>query len=217
MSFFIENLAKKISHADQLPADDPDRKKGMEISNLFSSMVDFLRNFESIPNKKINALASLFWDLVGNNICPVAVTNVPTLSFWGEYQSSESLAMILLPENFLQMVKEDDVMQLGAILSAASKAKDYWNRKFVGYNETTANSDARAYTYETEMFLLCPPTWKPNSYQQKIIERFPFGLRSAPAGLHYESRPYPDTLGDLEATGPFPLDLQAIIQNNKKN
>jgi hypothetical protein len=206
----FKEIFPEILHVDNME-NNSEKEKNLVICSLFTLMVDYLRNPKNVPNSEINKLAALFWDLVGNKICPCGVTNVSSLSFWGEYkgESKETVAFIFCPPNWLEMVQNDLTMQFCAIISVASKAKDYWNRKYVGFNETLENSQKRAYSYETEFLSILDQRHELNHYQRSILKEYPQGMRSV-VNLHYESRPYPSE----DAYGPFPIDINKLNSEN---
>jgi hypothetical protein len=150
---------------------------------------------------------ALFWELVGNRICPTAISFVPTLSFWAEARDGELIAFILCPQNWVQMVKADPIMQLGGLVFNASKAKDYWNQKVPGLTDTDEDSMERCWSYEAEYLnyvSALKPSFAPNDYQKKVMDKYPNGLRSARPGVHYHSRPFPGE------GPPFPVDVHGL-------
>lgn len=213
MDFYIKKLLSEFVHVNNMNDVDPRRQIGIQNSNLFTTMVDLLRNGTEVQNVEINKLGALCWDLVGNNICPFTMTSVPSLSFWSEYNSKTqaSVAFIMCPEKWIDLVKENHFMQFGAVVCAASKARDYWNRKLTS-NEELMNSNKRGYAYEAEFlkFALSKEKFKLNEYQLKVMNHYPNGLASLENSLRYESRPYPDDLTDIDAKPPFPVDIGAF-------
>ena len=205
-SFLLDELFQgQCKNIDELSADHPLLKSGKLAGNTFTLLVDFLRS-PTNKNQSVRSLMGLFWDLVGNRITPTAITNgVPTLSFYAERMDGRFNGFVLCPENWCQMIKEDFSMHLGALVFNASKARDYWNLKLVGMCPTSDKDNKatfiRAYSYEAEL-LLGLPDLKPNEYQKKVLNDFPFGLDTpGVSDFHYQSRPYPSE------GPPFPFDV----------
>ena len=170
----------------------------------FSDLVDVMRQNKHVPIPSINKLMTLFWKLVGNKICPVASTNVPTISFWCEIQRKnnipKSIAVILLPPNWHDLLIADPFLQMGAIVFVASQAKDYWNGKFGPL--TKKEILIRAASNEAELlhfFKRTAPKFIANEYQQQILEKFPLGISSEKT--NYDGREYDGIFP------PFPINF----------
>lgn len=177
---FQEFFGKELAHANDLPPGSSDAELCKRTSDAFTAMVDKLRTSSYIDLQPINELAGLFWNLVGNQVSPVAIsTGVPTLSFWCEIRQESSLAVVLCPPN--------------------------WNRKFEPGNSKEVRK--RAWSYEAELLRYFEQNaldFEPNEYQQHILREFPQGIASA-SHLHYQSRPY--RYGDGP---PFPLNIDTL-------
>lgn len=191
-----------------VPPADPRWKNGKLTEETFTAMVDRLRRCSCPP---IKDLTGLLWKIVGERIAPAAIMEgVPSMSFWCEVKKGEMFATIICPMNWCEMLKNDPHMQMGAIVFNASKAKDYWNQKVVGLDDTEESSTGRAWAYESEFLLHCQsdPSFSPNPYQRHVLGKFPKGVSSAPSGLLYPGRAFPDDVLDLMAAGPpFPVDV----------
>ena len=149
------------------------------IQDEFSDIVDVMRKNKYIDLKSINELATLFWRLVGNRICPVAISDVvPTLSFWCEIKPDKRCAFILLPEKWHDILIENPHYQMGAMIFAASHAKDYWNDKYLEGRQQVLD---RAFSSEAELlhhFSKNVLGFKPNDYQKQIMDKYPKGMKS---------------------------------------
>lgn len=192
------------SLAAELGSDDPVFKKHKLMESEFSDLVDVMRQDKWLPLPAVNTLMTLLWRIVGNKVAPVAMNpNVPTLSFWCEIQRSRSLAVIMIPDNWHDMLVEDTHMQMGAMVFAASQAKDYWNHKFVPSSKKDVHD--RAWSAEAELlhyFARTAPDFKANDYQMKIMEKYPKGIASVDA--HYVGREYDGVFP------PFPVDVNSF-------
>lgn len=197
------------SFADELGIDNPEFKKNKLMESEFSDLVDVMRKDNWLPLPAINTLMTLFWRIVGNNVTPVVMNpSVPTLSFWCEIHQSvghqnRSLATIMIPHNWHDLLVEDAHMQMGALVFAASQAKDYWNHKFP--SSTKKEIHDRAWSYESELFhyfVRTSPGFKANSYQSKIMEEYPNGIASVDS--HYVGREYDGVFP------PFPIDVDSF-------
>jgi hypothetical protein len=203
-SFLLHNLFQPRnidSLADEKGSDDPEFKKYMLMQEEFSDLVDVMRKDKWLPLPSINTLMTLFWRVVGNKVTPVAMTpNVPSLSFWCEIRGGRSIAVIMMPKNWHDMLVQNAHMQMGAMVFAASQAKDYWNHKF-GISSRQEIHD-RAWSSEAELlhyFARTAPDFKANDYQQKLMEKYPKGIASV--DTHYVGREYDGVFP------PFPVDV----------
>lgn len=191
-------------HIENLSKDDPRYSAGKAFEVKFTTMVEGMMDPSQLPLPAINSLMRLFWRLVGNKIVPSAMGGVPTLSFFAEIRSHKSAGMVICPEDWLDKVQEDPYYQMGALVFAASQAKDYWNHKFVPGSRNEIH--ARAWSYEAEWlhFLAAtdPAGFKPNAYQQKIMNEYPQGIASEPS--NYEGREYDGVFP------PYPVDVGRV-------
>ena len=184
-AFFAEG--KRV---DKLAADDPVRVKGVEIGEMFTSGVAFLANL--FPNASIRKLMGLVWNIVGHRITPVALgPEVPSLSLAVMGSKLAAQAIILTPHNWIDMVKADPLLQMGALVYVGSQAVDFYNGKTVEDPKTTV---LRSKAFEAE-FLLTLNNVIPNlvfdTYQQSVVDEMPLGL-STPSVLPllYTSKPF---------------------------
>ena len=176
------------SHISSLKGDE--LKSTTLIQDEFSDIVDVMRKNKFIDLKPINDLMTLFWRLVGNMICPVAIADsVASLSFYCEIKADKRMAVIILPEKWHDILIADTHYQMGAMVFAASQAKDYWNDKFIeGKKEEVLE---RAYSSEAELLHYFANTvlgFKPNDYQKYVMKKYPEGMKSS--NLHYLGRAY---------------------------
>lgn len=197
-SFLEEVIGKDFSEAtiNDLSPTDLLAVAGKKIERVFDQMVDFLRSPEKVQNKSVNELVALLWRLVGNKIVPAAVGNLTvkdSMSFWCEGKNDRTIATIIVPTTWIDKIKSDSHMQMGAMVYNASKAKDYWNLKLYRNQAEAQEGHKRAMAYESELlnFFKKDPFWLPNEYQKQVLEFFPSGISSpAAAGLIYPGRPF---------------------------
>jgi hypothetical protein len=198
-------------HINNLKHDDPIWKNGKMFERTFTELVDRLRDPNKTKNDELNKLMSLTWRLVGNHIVPVAtLEKIPTMSFFAELTNNEMAAFIVCPPHWCEMLRDDLYMQVGALVYNSSKARDYWNRKIPGHVITKEESHQRAMCYESEWLRFCQlndPSFKPNTYQGQVLAKYQ-GVVDMPPEMVYDSRPFPDTIGEVVLSGPpFPVDV----------
>ena len=174
-------------HVQNLPKDDPLRAKAIRLGDAFTEAVRFLKVI--VPNPTINKLGSLLWDIVGNQVIPVAIgPDVKTLSVAGYKQGTTIKAEIIVPLEWEKMWKEDTLMQMGAVVYTGSKAIDIFNGKL------DSSLMERAKMYEAEFLLTAlkdVPDADLNDYQKEVVASFPQGIKSKDAKkLLYEWRPF---------------------------
>ena len=184
----LSALLKPGICAEELPAGDPIKDLADNLGSLFTEAVGFLKT--ALPNPELRKFGALVWDIVGNRVVPVGVgPNVPTVSFAGYKQGPVVHGIILLPPFWNKMIKEDPVMQLGAVVYSGSKAIDFYNNVI-----DAGTLDPRAELYESEYLRTVKqiaPDYEFNAYQKKVIAKYPAGLDSeGAASLKYESKPF---------------------------
>jgi hypothetical protein len=162
------------------------------MENYFTMSVDFLRSV--FPNPIINERMAAVWDIVHYNIAPVVLgPDLPTIHFAALATVAEPAkghAMFILPFKWLDMVHEDPLMQLGALVFTGSQAVDFYN-EIIRSEEDSRKSNQRGRAYEAEFLLTLQKGGATlNEYQKKTLVEYPEGLASpAAAGLQYTSKP----------------------------
>ena len=158
----------------------------------FFTLVDFLRIPQRFPNKDINLIATLMWELMRSMEVPIAFDQwgIPSLLFTAVADANSVNPLLILPRNFLSQVREDVVMQLGVTAYMASQCRDYYAGNITGGNSGEVNLRARAFEAETLLTLQRMASqegvrlnWNP--IQQSILQESPQGLASLPAHLNY--------------------------------
>lgn len=201
---FIKELFES-HHINRLNSDDPEYKEGKTIEAEFSDLVEVMQKSKFFPLPLVNDLMSLFWDLVGQKITPVAIVNmVPTPTFMcsvkGDGKKETTFAMVLVPTNWHDMLVSDPYMQMGALVFLASKAKDYWNNKFHPSVYNGEEIVERAQFCESQLlhhFSKTREDFKPNEYQIYVMGKYPLGCSS---DNDYVGRNYDGVFP------PYPLD-----------
>ena len=166
-----------IGHENDLPDDEPLKLIGQNASAMFTYLVDVLRSPESFPNKHINDLMRLTWQLVGNDIVRFAVMNDPklqTIHFYYEQQGSQIIQCFVVPLDFANRCVQQRIFMMGGMVYNSSLMRDFWNKR----HDDELRMD-RALSYESEFYRTLTNKegeFKPNEYQQQVIHRFPNGL-----------------------------------------
>jgi|SRR6478609_3528744 len=160
------------------------------IERVFILGVDFLMS--QFPNPAINRLMSVVWDVVGQKVAPVCYgIQVPVLSFILGGVKMAPQAMIATPANWVEMVNQDPLTQLGALVYVGSQAVDYANERFL---EERPNVLLRAKAYEAEYLETVKslsPSWKPACTQASTLSEFPKGILTPKAHkVLYSLRPF---------------------------
>lgn len=159
-----------------------------------------LRMTAAKANKSMNSirtkdLMSLVWDLFGKNIVPVAVYDgIPSLSFVivGVKNKATRRGIVLVPTNWVEITHEDPIGQAGALVFVGSQARDYYNGKLYGSEDSKETKD-RALAYEAEYLLtaLKESKFELKQYQKDILKQFPQGVNTPEAQrLLYTSRKF---------------------------
>ncbi len=162
---------------DELSEDNELKAKAMAITQTFDKSVDYMR--EEFPDEGVRNLMTWMWRSIGNKITPSALTPaVDSISFWVEAKQDGLIGMVLIPENWLEMVEKDANMQLGALVFTASQVWDYTEVLKTGNVGVLVDSQgmiARACRWEAR-YLRQLREWDPeyelNEYQRHVLERF---------------------------------------------
>lgn len=181
-------LFAPATFAEELKPEDPVRVLSDDLGALFTEAVEFLKS--TFPNPELRKFGELLWDIVGNRLVPVAIgPNVPSVSFAGYLQGSVMRGLIILPPFWKKMVKEDPIMQLGAVIYSGSKAIDFYNNIL-----DAGTLDPRAQMFEAEYLRTVKreePSFQFNAYQKQVLANFPKGLDDEKAAPYrYESKPF---------------------------
>ncbi len=163
-----------------------------ETVKTFDGLVDFLRDPKEFPNQEINKLVTLMWRSIGNKFIPVAIDtkgSLSTFSFLATVQDGKDSGMFILPRTFVDRVREDIVMQTGAVVYMGSQARDFYTGHI---RDSKTDIQARALAFEADTLLTLQNMAKMehqpmqlNQYQQQVLAQFPQGLRSLDERLNY--------------------------------
>lgn len=163
----------------------------------FDGLVDFLRDPERFPNRRINETVTLMWRLIGNKDIPVVLDKwgFPSLSFAVVGNKANKMPLFIMPVDFIDQVREDPVMQLGIVTYMSSQARDYYAEAIRHGASDVVNRRARAFEAEALLTLEKMSSeegmdlyW--NELQQSILSEFPYGLASLPSDLDYHTPEY---------------------------
>lgn len=169
-----------------------------QTTTAFDECVDFLRDPEKFPNREINQITGLMWNIIGNKDIPMTLDvtgRIPAFVFMVVGKGEEVKPLYILPRNFLLSVDLETAQQLGVISYMASQGRDFYLNKVQVGNSGQINT--RAQGYEAEALLTLQKMaenegikieWYP--LQQEILGRFPQGLKSLPLGLAYPTPLY---------------------------
>lgn len=186
---FLEVLHALTTPNMKFPKDLPDGDAlvllGQLCSDVFTGGVDILRNS---ANSHISDLMSYAWDVFHNHHALLAIgPKVPSLSITAAIQrDGNSRIIVIPPHDWPDMVQQDNVHQMGAIVFVCSQVVDIYNRRVVS-KETKSEMVKLATSYESEFlhFVLDLGHDKFNEYQQGVMKEFPNGLDTS---LLYERK-----------------------------
>ena len=191
-------LERFINSLKSTPRPDNEKKEHAQIVKTFDSMVDYLRTSENFPNSEINKLSTLMWRLIGNKHILVALDpsgNIPTISFAVLGSVDNQTPIIFLPQNFLDQVRDNPSVQLGAIAFTASQCKDYFMGNVTGSNGQEIQT--RAYANEAETLKTMSDIAKSEGvtlnfteYQNIVLTNFPNGLECLDSNIQYPTPEY---------------------------
>lgn len=168
----------KVEKMDQ---GSEEAKRANRLEKYFTSGVGAI---QLIQNPIFPPFARYVWDVFHYRYV-VAAVGAPVKSVTFAVMNHQ--AMILLPLDWEQMIKDEPLMQLGALIFSGSQAVDYYNGLFAPGVITHASRDVilkRAKNYEAE-YLRTLSLAKMNSYQEKVLKECPVFDTS----LLYELKP----------------------------
>jgi hypothetical protein len=173
-------------HVNDLPTDNPERLLGENLGNTITTFVGHLAR--EFPNPHVNTLMVHVWNLFGSRTVPVAMYEVPTMSFVVVGSMEDPQPILLVPQSWLLRGVLEPTMAVAALVFCGSQAVDFYNGLLLTDRETCMS---RAAAYEAEFLLTTQKNWpetKFNGYQRSVLEKFPTGL---PDHLRYEMKPTP--------------------------
>lgn len=149
-----------------------------EMEHCFTTGAAFLR--VAFPNERVKNLMNFVWDVVGGQRVPVVLgPRVQSISIAmigtkdaATKEVTGTRAVIMLPQDWLAKIKENPLLQLGAIVFVGSQSVDFVHGRVHGVKE-------RAFAYEAEYLKTLQkmlPQWKPNDYQHSILKNYADGL-----------------------------------------
>lgn len=175
----------------------PETKDLSQFVRSFDALIDFLRKPETLPNQDINESVTLMWRLIGKKEIPVVLDQwgFPSISFAVFKKDNEECPLLIVPQDFPSQVKENPVFQLGIIAYMSSQARDFYTGRIKGNNSEEINARARAFEAEALLTLKKMAenegiTLHFNDFQKGILEQFPEGFGSLPAGAKYPTPIY---------------------------
>lgn len=160
---------------------------------VFDRSVDLLCLPRVLAHPEINRLATLFWRLIGNKNIPLIwdQQGLPSFQIIGTVLDQEQRACLLMPYQWLNLVREDPVLQLGGIVNMASQSRDFYLHRF------DAHTSERAQAIEAECYHTLEIVhtreqihWYWNEYQRRIMVQYPQGLASLAPGIWYPTPAY---------------------------
>lgn len=171
------------------------------MATAFDGCVNFLRDPKRFPNRTINSIADLMWQLISNRRVLVVLDQwqfpAPAFVVAGNSRSDLQIPMIVVPTNFLEQMEEDPVNQLGIIAYMASQCRDSYCGEITGDHDKSEESRERARAFEVEALLTLQKmatteglTLTFNDLQQQYLGKFPEGIKSLPPKLSYPTPMY---------------------------
>lgn len=209
MEIPVESVFRKVfgepKYIDDLPSTEctveaASAKSDAKLNErAFTETVALLGNPLLLYVPDVNKLMRVFWELVGQRHTPTACAGVKSVHFYVEMRTAApdgqnrlgggvNIATVMVPWNWYKMFLEDPIMQGGALVFVASQARDYFTERIFdppidGKNPTKM----RALAAESQYLHHIPSSnWKPNEYQQEVMNEFPKGLASLPPGVWYD-------------------------------
>lgn len=164
-------------HVDDLLPGDPLREHGQETGDLFTFLVETLRDPNGFPNPEINRLLNLTWWLVNQKVLQTALTpGIHTMHFGCNAACTQG--MFAIPYDWTTQCIIDRIFCTGGLVWAASQARDFHNKR-MAQQDNTVIQRARAYEAEYYLTVRSENWFRPSDYQRAILAAYPEGLASA--------------------------------------
>jgi hypothetical protein len=181
----IQNMLTKLHQNVATEATAADLQKGKMIGDSITDIVGTLRANHLFPNKSINELMILVWDLFGKRVVPmVAHGSVSTISFALVGNHQKRIGMVMVPFTWMDQLMADPLGCGGGVVFVGSQARDYYNMRLYEQEHSKEVQD-RAKAYEAEYLLAILEMrknqgleYKLNNYQKSILDQFPKGIES---------------------------------------
>ncbi len=162
-------------HVNQMDPQDDLAKKGRRAGDTFTDMVS---GIIGMPNERLALLGQDIWGIfhhgivrlaMGGDVKCLSIAIVPPkmLHMLGE-TGTKHKAAVFSPNNWIELVEKDPLMQFGAVLCVGSQAVDFYNERHL---QDPLNIQKRALTYEA-MYLNQLPEKLLNDYQKGVVERY---------------------------------------------
>jgi len=190
-------------NVQDLPPHSPIAMQEAAAAKTVTILVDVLKKPQFTPNKRINDLAALGWDLIGNNITPCAIAERPNVAFMAEVinpaNPKSQKAVIFVPTDFKKRCDEDAIYYIGAMVFAMSQARDFWNNRIVRVENSQIidgrkDCNERAKFFESEFLWMVKNITEQeprfNDYQKELMEKYKGWDTPGADSLWYESEPF---------------------------
>jgi hypothetical protein len=167
------------------PAEDQFAVNASQSEKLFTTAVAVLK---VSSNPIISDLMSYVWDVFHHrHILMVVGPKVPSITFGATLKSSgEVQGLVFVPPNWPDMVKDQPLMQIGAIIFTGSQVVDFYNDRITSKGVDPLVLD-RAKSYESEYLLLLHNRGATlNEYQKEVLTQNPTGFKTE---LSYPRKP----------------------------
>jgi hypothetical protein len=161
--------------------------------DLFSALVDFVRDPAGLPDRGINSLGRVMWQSAATLETPMILDltgGMPYMVFAVSGRDRDATAGLVLPRHFSDMVREDMQLQICPIVYAASQIRDFREGRFPV--DDSSAIETRAHAYEAQALLALLPILQAEGrvvqlvgYQHELLREFPGGLKSMPPELVY--------------------------------
>lgn len=132
-----------------------DRPFQERVTRTLMQIVVGLTTGKLFPQPRVNALACLFWQLVGSRVTPCVMGDaaLPGLDLMTVIRPlGRSAGVILVPPTWPADVARNPIPHVGAAAFVASLARDFWSRPHA--SDPLPLARARAFAYQAEALRL---------------------------------------------------------------
>jgi hypothetical protein len=172
-------------HVDNLSPGDPLKALGNDLGDLFTFMVEMLKDRDRFPSPPINDLLTLTWWLVNQKKVRVGTAPGLPLPATMHFASDKDckVGFFSIPADWAEQVKKRRAFCAGGLVWAASHCRDFYNGRMSVIDKTVI---PRAVGYEAEYYLTLQKSGRieTNEYQKQVLYDCPKGLASIPNLLY---------------------------------
>lgn len=199
-------LGNDCRHVNDMAPDDPLVLTGRRAGEMYTRIVDELRTGDYCRHPAVIDLFHFIYLQVNQQQAVIALHDDParpTIHFGmaraplpiGEKVMILGVLQaptIYIPLDWAEQFEREPVMVRAGVLFTGSQLRDFFHGKLTPSQQSAREMLVRASAFEAEFVreLAARRGYEPNEHHRRLLDAFPEGIASLPAGLWYESEPF---------------------------